>query len=352
MYSGIPQPLSSSQSPTSKPSPLGESISHLVAKNQYYKDLNSVFIPFRPVLEMELLVSQFLVHENYATISKKAHLQPDYGEMQTALCVDKGGNLNHDILDRFYHLVHHIKPIILPAREHHDRVRYGNVNAYTRSRIAGFYALDHFKFKILLLKKFLTTLSASYYNLAALQNIRGKVDLSELDLGTALYQEFHARSMEYFKLISPEKELAARHKNVFKSVSFSALEKMCCFSTDEKSDNKINYIMRSLKSSLYVCTVIFSHMDVPHPFDHKDSHVIDFEQKLLSPDFIPKLITSMTTALKRQKYFLLADLHKAFDFLIDRMLDGINQAIKVTANYQIHLEREQTLYYVGNLLDF
>ncbi|MHA1619678.1 MAG: hypothetical protein ACTSVZ_10395, partial [Promethearchaeota archaeon] len=332
---------------------LSESVSHLATKNQYYKDLNSVFIPFRPVLEMELLVSQFLVHENYSTISKKAHLQPNYGEMQTSLCVDKGGNLNHDILDRFYHLVHHIKPIILPAREHHDRVRYGNVNAYTRSRIAGFYALDHFKFKILLLKNFLTTLAASYYNMAGFKNIRGKErDISELDLGTALYQEFHARSLEYFKLISPEKEIANRHKNVFTSVSFSALEKMCQFSTDDKSDNNVNYIMRSLKSSLFVCTVIFSHMDVPHPFDHKDSHMIDFEQTLLSPEFIPKLITSMTTALKNQKYFLLADLHKAFDFLIDRVIDGIDQAIRIAANHQLRLEREQTLYYVGNLLDF
>lgn len=320
-----------------------------ISENQKYTDTNNVFIPFRPVFEMELVISLYLVHSNLNEIALNPALLSNKKDFQNVLNLEEN-SLAKDMIDRFYIIIEKLRPISSRTRKTYSFRRIGNVNAYTKSRIPAFFALDHLKFKILLLRNFLKALKINNFDLTIFPKY---IESREKTLEAILFQEYFSRSIEYFKLISPKKEFIGRRKHkTLHGVDTESLEPMWSYICKTSYNPEMNYILRGIKSNLFVINTIFAYMDVPNPFEYKDGHVLEVFKSLTNPDFIPKLIPSMSEALITRNFTQLEDLYQAFEFFMVRILEGIKNAVKISSNNLINLEENQTIYYTGNLLNF
>ena len=58
--------------------------------------------------------------------------------------------------------------------------------------------------------------------------------------------------------------------------------------------NRIKFIMKEIKASLFVCRVMFAQMDVYNPFTMAKEIMIDAEEIMISQDFIPELIPAIS----------------------------------------------------------
>ena len=110
-------------------------------------DLNKVFIPCRTVLEMEALTSLFLEYYNYNEIRELPQAQPSSQSL-----IEKFRVIDCEPLERIIEyfievIVSKLKPIVMYERDHHDRIRMGNVDAYTKTRLCLFFALHRLKLK-------------------------------------------------------------------------------------------------------------------------------------------------------------------------------------------------------------
>ncbi|MHA1584840.1 MAG: hypothetical protein ACTSWL_06270 [Promethearchaeota archaeon] len=319
------------------------------SENQLYVDLNKVFIPFRPVIEMELVISLFLINSNFNKIKNSSSWQSNKQELYKLLNLEDK-SVSKDILDRFFLLLKKLKPVVYQTREIHDFRRAGNVNAYSETRIPGFFALDHLKFKVLLLIKFLKHFKKSNYDLTVFPKYD---EAKQKTLKSILFQEYYSRSIVYFNTISPKKEFIGKKTHAkLRGVDTQRLEPMWSFISHTKQNSEVNYIMRGIKGSLFVINTIFAYMDVPLPFEHKDGHMVGVFDALINPDFIPKLIPAMSAALEKENFSQFEDLLQAFEFFTVRIIDGINNAVKIASNNQINLTQNQTLYYTGKMLRF
>ena len=115
--------------------------------------------------------------------------------------------------------------------------------------------------------------------------------------------------------------------------------------------NRIKFIMREIKASLFVCKVMFAQMDVFNPFTSGKETMIDAEEIMLSQDFIPVLIPAISTCYLGNNPNQLEDLFQAFEFMMNRVLEGINYAIEIASGGQIILNLDDTIYNSGNIFD-
>lgn len=107
--------------------------------------------------------------------------------------------------------------------------------------------------------------------------------------------------------------------------------------------------MREIKASIFVCRLMFAVMDLHNPLSRTKETEIDAEEIMLSNDFIPELLPAISNSLRQNNLDHLKECLKAFDFLMDNVLEGINNAIEVTSGGQLKLDLYDTIYTTGNI---
>ena len=96
---------------------------------------------------------------------------------------------------------------------------------------------------------------------------------------------------------------------------------------------------------------MFAQIDVFNPFSVGTETMINAEEIMLNQDFIPVLIPAISSAYSENKKVQLEDLFRAYEFMMRRVLEGINYAIEIASGGQILLDLEDTIYNSGNIFD-
>lgn len=317
----------------------------IISQNTYTTDLNRVFIPFRPILEAELMISGILAVRNFEFISSIPFKSLDTEKIMKDLELDEN-HLFYKILERFFIVVHRLIPIasrLGPNRK--NELRYGNVNAYTESRIPLFYAIDRFKVKLLILKNFFSTLRKNHYNLKYFPSYARKENKS---LYNILFAEYYERMLKYFQTIVWEPSYKKKYLNSYEDVNFRVLYELHSFQ-QKSSVSKINYIIRGLKSSLFISQLLFQVCDIPQPFETANGAV---ESLILNRDFIPGMINIMNMAYRIGDMVRLREIVDMFLAYLDKILHGINNGVYSASNHQMELGLDETIYYTGDILEF
>ncbi|MFX1387775.1 MAG: hypothetical protein ACFE9M_11210 [Promethearchaeota archaeon] len=314
-------------------------------------DLNKVFIPCRTVLEMEALTSLFLEYYNYDEIKELPQSQPTSQKL-----IEKFHILDchplESIIEYFIDvIVSKLKPIVMYAREHHDRFRMGNVEAYTKTRLCLFFALHRLKLKFLIIKNFMEKFKEKNY----------KLDISE-DQGnlgahtflSAFYQDYYKKNKMNLKLMLSSKRMSDRVSELMDTSDTITNEDIINAITFKKfldDKNRIKFIMKEIKASLFVCRVMFAQMDVYKPFTLAKETMIDAEEIMISQDFIPELIPAISNYYSDKNKTYLEDCFRAYDFMMNRVLEGINFAVETASGGQILLDLDATIYNTGNIFE-
>ncbi|MBN1803233.1 MAG: hypothetical protein JW891_17110 [Candidatus Lokiarchaeota archaeon] len=301
-------------------------------------NLNKVFIPHRSVLEMEALISIFLVEHNYDEIREVSEKRPSADKLCDILDLHDEP-IFKNIVDRFINItVDKLKPIAMYSRKHHDINRMGNVVAYTKTRQPLYLALYRLKFKFLLIKKFLDRYAQNGYRLDS-------NDPAE-KLHDVLYNDFYESNLNSFKLMFPEKQVSDRVKrklNLAGNILSEDIVDMATFEYFTLDDRKTNYIMRSIKASLFIGKLMFTKIDVLNPFKTEDIQ-IDVEETMLSNDFLPAMIMALSIFHSENNIEMIKDTLSAIEFLMNKVLEGINKAVEVASGGNIKLELNNNLY--------
>ena len=314
-------------------------------------DLNKVFIPCRTVLEMEALTSLFLEYHNYDLIREIPKSQPSSQKVIEIFRILECQPLENIIKYFIDGVVQKLKPIIMYARDHHDRFRRGNVVAYTKTRVCLYLALHRLKLKFLFIKHFMDIFKDNEFKL--------KLPEDQEDLGPHLFISFfykgytHKNKMN-LKLMLSSKRVSDRVRKLIDLKDIVINEDIINAITFKKyldDKNRIKFIMREIKASIFVCKAMFAQIDVLNPFSLGKEAMIDTEEIMLNQDFIPVLIPAISRAYSEGKKGQLEDLFRAYEFMMNRVLEGINYAIEIASGGQIFLELDGTIYNSGNIFD-
>lgn len=307
-------------------------------------ELNKVFIPCRSVLEMEALITLYLGSFNYENIKETQNSKPSSENLIDIFDVNDNEPLMRIIGYFINSTVEKIKPVVMYAREHHGILRMGNILPYTKSRRCVFLALNRLKIKFLLIKKFLETLMSNKYSL---HDFYTKKPVENVTMISALFKEFYGRNKMNLELMLPRRNLSETVKKLRisgKSVTNESIINFATYFHDDEEIYKIKYIMRNIKSSLFICKIMFGKMDVSNPFSRAEESEINVEEKMIEYEFIPVLIQSMSNYLLNSNLLQFKECFKGFGFIMNKILDGINNAIEIASNGRIKLELDDTLY--------
>ena len=317
-------------------------------ENTLMVDINRVFIPCRPILELEIMSSILLLYSNYVTMEKVIQNNPNPKDFCKQ--IDIKDIMFTNIVDRYYVVHNRLKPIQMRNRWLRTSIRHrriGSVNAYSASRVPLFFALDRLKVKYLLIKNFFYHLAEHEFDLSFYIPRSEKVHFTVKDYLNDYY--FHS-TLAYFDLISPKKTISRKARSLFTSkISSDMLRLMLSYERKETPNSGINFMMRGIKSSLFVCKFLFMKLDVPQPFAFVGDHMIDAEQIMISSDFLPDLLINISDALERKNYTLSLELLNAFEFMMERVLKGINNAVGIASNDRIHLGINGIQYSSGGI---
>jgi hypothetical protein len=312
-------------------------------------DLGRVFIPCRTVLEMEALTSLYLATSNYDKIKEVPESQPTSQQLINLLGVS--GNVAHErIIDFFINVaVDKLKPVVMYAREHHDRYRMGNVLPYTKTRVCLFFALHRLKLKFLIIKNFIKKFKEyeAELNFFYDEDFKGKITFL-----STLYKYYVEKNKMNLEVMLPKEKVSDRVRELMNdkdSITNDKLFEMATYTFYSEEGNIIKYIMREIKASLFVCNLMFSKLDVKNPYLRGKDTQIDEEEFMISNDFIPELLPAMDRCVAGTDYYVLFDFLSAFDFMMNKVLDGINYAYEIISRDQIHLDLDDTLYNTGDL---
>ena len=80
--------------------------------------------------------------------------------------------------------------------------------------------------------------------------------------------------------------------------------------------------------------------------------MIYLEELMISNDFIPELLPAISKSLRENNLTQIGDCINAFEFLMDKVLNGINKAIEITSGGQIQIGLYETIYDTGNIFAF
>jgi hypothetical protein len=92
-------------------------------------------------------------------------------------------------------------------------------------------------------------------------------------------------------------------------------------------------------------------MDVNTPFTMADETMIDAEEMMISQDFIPELIPAISQYYAEKQTRQLEDCFRAYEFMMHRVLEAINFAVKTASGGQIMLDLDSTIYNTGNIFE-
>ena len=76
--------------------------------------------------------------------------------------------------------------------------------------------------------------------------------------------------------------------------------------------------------------------------------VIDFEKP---EDFIPELIPAISQCYAGNQTQQLRDCFTAYEFMMNRVLEGINYAVEIASGGAILLDLDSTIYNTGNIFE-
>lgn len=153
----------------------------------------------------------------------------------------------------------------------------------------------------------------------------------------------------------PEKRVSERVKNMLNdkdAITSERFIQMATFKVDLERENVIKFIMRGIKASIFVCKLMFAKMDLHSPFSIKEESTFNIEEIMISNDFIPTLLPTISDSLRENNLSQLKDCIKAFDFLMDKVLNAIKKNIEIASGGEIELELNDTIYYNGDLFNF
>jgi len=308
-------------------------------EQSFINNLNKVFIPHRSVIEMEALISVYLAEFNYEIIKEI----PESGLSSQYLIDMLGVQENFayvDIIERFINItVHKIKPIAMYAREHHDMYRMGNVIAYSKTRGALYLALHRLKFKFLLIKEYLDIFKRNDYQLPEQD--------AGMRLKSALYEDYYERNKRELQVMIPTMHVSDRVKNLMyikDRIIGEQIINMATFESPSKDDIQINFIMRGIKASLFVSKLLFAKIDILNPFQEASEMEIEIEETMINNDFIPELIPVISNYFAANDIRHLEEYYKIFEFLMNKVLDGINYSLRIASGGQINIGRDNFLY--------
>ncbi len=314
-------------------------------------DLNKVFIPCRTVLEMEALTSLFLEYYNYDEIKELPQSQPSSEKLIEKFHVIDCEPLEH-IIEYFIEvIVSKLKPIVMYAREHHDRFRMGNVEAYTKTRLCLFLALHRLKVKFLVIKNFMDKFKEKNFNLDASEDQKY---LGAHTFLSAFYEYYYEKNKMNLKLMLSSKRMSERVSELMdtsKTITNEDIINAITFKKFLDDKNRIKFIMKEIKASLFVCRIMFAQMDVYNPFTIAGEAMIDAEEMMISQDFIPELIPAISQWYAEKHMSQLEDCFRAYEFMMHRVLEGINYAVKIASGGQIDLELDSAIYNTGNIFE-
>lgn len=315
-------------------------------------DLNKVFIPCRTVLEMEALTALFLEYYNYDEIKELPQSQPSSQKLIELYRVIDCEPLER-IIEYFIDVVvNKLKPIVMYERDHHDRFRMGNVVAYTKTRVCLYLALHRLKLKFLFIKHFMDKFKSKNYTLDVPEDQKG---LGAHNFLSRFYNDYYKRNKMNLKLMLSTKRVSERVSELMdtsKTITNEDIINAITFKKFLDDKNRIKFIMKEIKASLFVCKVMFGKMDVFTPFTLAKETMIDAEEIMISQDFIPALIPAMSNCIAEKNDTQLKDCFRAFEFMMNRVLEGINNAIEISSGGQINLELDATIYNTGNIFQF
>jgi hypothetical protein len=92
-------------------------------------------------------------------------------------------------------------------------------------------------------------------------------------------------------------------------------------------------------------------MDVFTPFTIAKETMIDAEEIMISQDFIPELIPAISNCIAEENMNQLEDCFRAYEFMMNRVLEGINNAVEIASGGQINLELDGMIYNTGNVFE-
>ncbi len=293
---------------------------------------------------MEALVGMYLSVSNYDLIKDIAKSRPSSMELLEALQM-KDNSAYFQIVDYFINCaLPKLKSIVSYERDHHDAERRGNVSPYTKSRACLFFALHNLKVKFLVIREFFEQFKRDGYHIPPIKGSDSKISPSlQSVFGVQIYEKFRALLVNML----PKKTISETVSKLLDNKDAITNEKVLQMATHLNADeenNKIKYIMRSIKASLFVCNLLFTALDLTQPFSHGKDEAFNPEEIMVSQDFIPELVPAISKNVGEKNEYMVKRSVEAFDQLMNIVLDGINLAYQAASGKEINLDRTGLLY--------
>ena len=319
------------------------SLDQTFSESTHMDDINKVYIPFRPILEMELALSSLMAKDTYDNLAKLLYTERDTSYIIKELEISPD-SVYPIIFDRFFQKSQNLVPL---ASYYHDLSkgsRYGNVNAYTKSRVPIFFAIDRLKFKLLLLRNFLEFLISHNYLLSEFPAYsKNKTKTFE----EILFSEYKTRMQDYFETMTWEHEHQSKYIKEQSKLNYNILSELNKFQIPDKM-NAI-YIMRSIRASYLVAKILFKLMDVEDCFIVNDEPI---EPIILNRDIIPGVIIAINQAYSYGDSPKLHELVPMFTNYLNWMLKGVDYGYNIASLNQLVINPNSTLYYSGKITKY
>ncbi|MBY8981446.1 MAG: hypothetical protein KGD57_00725 [Candidatus Lokiarchaeota archaeon] len=318
--------------------------------NDILNDINRVFIPCRTILEMEVLTSLFLENKNYSLLKDVPTSHPSSQQLIELFNVTNIEPLER-ILKHFIDvIVEKLKPIVMYQRDFHNRYRMGNIAANSKTRLCLLLALHRLKLKFLIIKDFLEKFERDRFSLIKFQTI----NFINLDFIEVFYDYYYEKNKMNLKLMLSTKRSSERVNKLLdtsKAITNNDIFNAITFKKQLDDNGRIKFIMREIKASLFICKLMFAKMDAYHPFSIGKELDIDYEDMMISQDFIPVLLPAINKCMQEKKFSQLNNCLKAFNFMLKNTLDGINYAIEIASGGQINLDTNEMIFTTGNIFN-
>ncbi len=319
--------------------------------NNILNDLNKVFIPCRTVLEMEALISVYLIDHNYEHIKEVPQSRPSSENLINILGITDNA-LYMDIIEHFInYAIPKLKPIVTYARDNYDRIRMGNIIPYSKARVCVYLALHQLKLKFLIIKSIMDKFKEKI--ISDTESISNKKEDKSNSYLLMFAEEYYLKNKMNLIIMFPKSKASERVKKLLNNQDSITGEKLLDMASSREffdKENIIKFIMREIKASVFVCKLMFAKMDLSNPFSRNEETMIDAENIMLSNDFIPELIPASCKNLDKGNIKQFNSCINAFNFLLEKVLVGINRAIDIASRGQIQIGLYEPIYYTGNIL--
>ncbi|TXT64156.1 MAG: hypothetical protein BAJALOKI3v1_250035 [Promethearchaeota archaeon] len=306
--------------------------------NVILNEINKVFIPCRTVLEMEILTSLLLENKNFDDIKHIPETQPTSEQLIDAYHVS-GIDALERIISHFTNVIlNKLKPIVMYQRDFKQRYRMSNVDAYSKTRLCLFLALHRLKLKFLVIKRFMQELVPN--------------ELRDTNIIEEFYKFYYEKNEMNLKLMLSTKRMSERVKNLMNRddvIENSDLLNALSFKVHLNNNERIKFIMRDIKASIFICRLMFAKMDVITPFSKSKELNVNPERMMVSQDFIPELIPAISKCIRDNNPRHLHTLLEAFDFMMENVFESINNAFEIASGGGIMLDGDETMFSLGNV---